>query len=436
MVRKIILSLVLALLICLTLLPVLPAQAARDPEKYTAHTADGVDLAMKHYRPGNTAGFHKGAQPIVLMPGIICGFNYYDVRTPQGEKYDLQLPAQLAPWAEGDRYIKGDPMRYYSLAHYLWLQGYDVWMANYRGVGREPYQSGGGTGYSLDDLGIYDVPAIVEKVYEVTGKHPIWLGHSMGATMAYIYLQGAKYGEGDNPHVISDPALVDERNNGDGAQSIKAFVDLDGPIVPFTGHLCDNYPMWAILYWPWFLNLRPLTAEYGGYLADPFMSIIDTGWEVAQAYGIPDLDLIGAFLCIDKNNLDPAVGSYLIKYVLDGFSSRTFGQYFDASAHGTLREDYINGNYDLIPPEPSQGDGYYYYSDHLDKIKLPALVLADPRTDVTNPDDVKKFYLGKTRTSLDAYMKVPNGAHLDMVCGLNAPTFTFPEVGKWLKNIE
>jgi len=63
-------------------------------------------------------------------------------------------------------------------------------------------------------------------------------------------------------------------------------------------------------------------------------------------------------------------------------------------------------------------------------------VLADPRTDVTNPDDVKKFYLGKTRTSLDAYMKVPNGAHLDMVCGLNAPSFTFPEVGKWLKNIE
>ena len=33
-------------------------------------------------------------------------------------------------------YIKADKMRYYSLAHYLWLQGFDPWFVNYRDTGR------------------------------------------------------------------------------------------------------------------------------------------------------------------------------------------------------------------------------------------------------------------------------------------------------------
>src|SRR4030042_3549763 len=99
--------------------------------------------------------------------------------------------------------------------------------------------SGGATGYSLDDCGIYDVPAIVEKVYEVTKKHPIWMGHSMGSSMANIYLQGAKYGEGENPHVISDPALAAERNGGNGKQSLKALVYLGGPMGTAGGPASD-----------------------------------------------------------------------------------------------------------------------------------------------------------------------------------------------------
>ncbi|OFW58475.1 MAG: hypothetical protein A2W01_06370 [Candidatus Solincola sediminis] len=412
------------------------AKAKLESDLYTAETVDGVTLAMKRYRPDESARFRKGAQPIVLMPGILCGLNYYDVRTPPGENYEVKLPSPLASWAKGDKYIKKDHMRYYSLAHYLWLQGYDVWMANYRGEGREPYQSGGATGYSLDDLGIYDVPAIVEKVYTETGKHPVWLGHSMGSTMAYIYLEGAKYGDGGNPHVVSDPALAEERNGGNGPQSIKALVDIDGPVVPFTGHLVDNFPVWAILYWPWYLNLRPLTAQYGEYLADPFFSIIDMMWQISEASGCPDLDIINAFLCVNKENFDPAVAKFTVEYVLDGFSSRVFGQYFDASAHGVLREDFCNGDNDLFPPEPCNGDGYYYYSDNLGKIKLPTLVMADGRHDVTNPDDVRRFFESKARTNQDAFVMVPDAAHLDLIGGLNSPTFTFSEVGKWLKKLK
>ncbi len=63
--------------------------------------------------------------------------NEYLAHTPPELKdlYDLQLPSDIAEWAVGDGRIQQDPMLYYSLAYYLWKQGYDVWLVNYRGTG-------------------------------------------------------------------------------------------------------------------------------------------------------------------------------------------------------------------------------------------------------------------------------------------------------------
>src|SRR4030043_2298094 len=179
--KKIYLSIIILLSLFLLLISVTPAVAAEaaPSDKYTAITEDGVELAMKRSRPDEKARFRKNGQPVILIPGMACNFNFLDVHTPAGKTYNVQLPSPLASWARRDPYIKQDPMRYYSLPHYLGLQGYDVWLANYRGQGREPYMSAGADKpYTCSDYGIYDVPAFVEKVYEVTGKHPVWGGHS------------------------------------------------------------------------------------------------------------------------------------------------------------------------------------------------------------------------------------------------------------------
>ncbi len=427
----------ICLLILVFLMSSLPAmaQGKAEPDRYTATTADGVDLAIKHYRPDNSARFHKGAQPIVLMPGIITNINEFDIHTPEGQTYDVKLPSPLASWAKGDKYIKKDPMKYYSLAHYLWLQGYDVWLANYRGEGKEPYVSGGAVGYSIDDLGIYDAPAIVEKVHELTGKHPIWLSHSMGSTMAYIYLQGAKYGDGDNPHVVSDPALAQERNGGNGPQSVKAFIDLDGPMCPFSGVLLDNTLVWVALYWPWYIGFGGIAEIAGELFKEPVLILGDISWNIWEMLGMPDLGPLNAVFSMNWKNVDTEVSRFAARYALDGVSTRVLAQFSDSSAHGKFREDFFHGNWDLYPPDPQEGDGYYYYSDHLDMIKIPALVLADDRNDLTNPEDIKSFYLKKTRTSLDEFMRVPDAAHADLVFGLNAPTVTFPKIGTWLRKL-
>jgi Serine aminopeptidase, S33 len=412
----------------------LPVGAASEgPDRYTAVTADGARLAMKRYRPDSRAGFNKGAQPIILMPALATSMNEFDVRTPPGEKYKLRMPAQLEPWASGDKYIQNDNMRYHSLAHYLWRQGYDVWMVNYRGEGRTPYRSTGAWGSSIDDLGIYDVPAVVEKVYSLTRKHPIYLGHSTGATMAYIYLQGARYGPGPNPHVVSDPALVKERNGGSGPQSIKAFVDVDGPMVTFTGTVLDNPLMWDALYWPWYVDLRPILVPIGNYLADPMTLGSEIVYNFLRMLGLPDLGPINVLASFSAGDLQTALNQYGAKYCFDGSSTRVLAQFSDAAAHGIFREDYANGTGAIIPPDPAPGDGYYVYTYNLNKIKLPSLVLADGRRDITNPDDIKSFYLKKTRNSLDKFVLVKGVAHCDIAFGERAPGFVFPTIGAWLK---
>jgi len=51
--------------VLLILLTIAPSMASAKPEsdKYTARTADGVDLAMKRYRPDQKAGFRRPANP-------------------------------------------------------------------------------------------------------------------------------------------------------------------------------------------------------------------------------------------------------------------------------------------------------------------------------------------------------------------------------------
>jgi pimeloyl-ACP methyl ester carboxylesterase len=350
----------------------------------------------------------------------MCNFDYFDIRTPAGKSYDLQLPSPLATWARRDPYIRRDPMRYYNLPHYLWLKGYDVWLANYRGQGREPYMSGGAGAYTASDCGIYDLPAIIEKVYEVTNKHPVWLGHSMGASFAYIYLEGAKYADGDESHIVFDPSLAAERNGGNGPQSLKGFVDLDGPleavaVVPDAGNLSDLG----------YIDLRFFTANFGEALSGIFYFTTQVIWFLYQIYGCPDLGMLNAILTINPNNLDPHVNAYISTYAADGVSAGIFAGIVDQ-----VQGDASDGS-----SEAPSADAGNLYGDNLDKITLPALVVADGTLDLTNPEGIRDVYLRKTRNRADVFMEIPGTAHMDLVFGLNAPSTLYPEIHNWLKKL-
>lgn len=421
----------------------IPGERQENGDLYIARTLDGVDLALKRYRPDENASHNLDGQPLILMPGILCNHNFYDVRRPEGKDYRPELPASLAPWAQGDPRIQADPMLYYSLAYFLWKQGYDVWLADYRGQGRDPVISGGAGGYAIDELAALDMPAIVTRVREVTGKKPVWVGHSMGSTMAYMYLQGARFSDPANPDspVVSDPALVRERNDGEGAQAIRGLVDLDGPVIPGGSVAFFLQPLVGLaLSAPFYVDLKWLADSCGCLLTSPVMMLQALLYGMSGLLGlIPGLDIFNIVLFINTGNIDWTVSRFFFTQVLDGVSTRTLAQFEDAIWTRKLREDLRNRPINIFglmfPPMPTPGDGYYYYSDNLGKISLPALVVADATRDITNPDDVRSFYDRKARHAKDAFRLIPGTAHVDLVMGKNAPAELYPLVGSWIEGL-
>ena len=95
---------------------------------YVARTDDGVQIKMRRYRPTPDDEYSRGT-PVVLFPGITLNNNQFHVHSPPWlNSYHYRLPANAPDWATSDPVIQQDNLKFFSLAHYLYRQGYDVWM--------------------------------------------------------------------------------------------------------------------------------------------------------------------------------------------------------------------------------------------------------------------------------------------------------------------
>lgn len=92
-----------------------------------------------------------------------------------------------------------------SFVDYLALNGFDVYMAELRGHGKsrhlkERYN------WNVQTFLDYDIPAIINKVIEVSGqKQVFWVGHSMGGMLMMAYLISAGLHKDKN---IYDTSLI------------------------------------------------------------------------------------------------------------------------------------------------------------------------------------------------------------------------------------
>ncbi|XP_066601271.1 lipase 3-like [Prorops nasuta] len=118
--------------------------------------------------------------------------NSYDVlgsRSISGSRHPILLQHGLAG-SSADWVLMG-PGR--SLAYLLADQGYDVWLGNNRGNIYSANHSHLATtdrafwNFSFHELGVYDLPAMIEYILEETGREKIiYTGHSQGATQFYV----------------------------------------------------------------------------------------------------------------------------------------------------------------------------------------------------------------------------------------------------------
>ncbi|MCG8312083.1 MAG: lysophospholipase [Pseudomonadales bacterium] len=416
---------------------------------YTATTADGLDIKMKRYRPAARDAYNNST-PVLLFPGITLNFNQFDVHTPDGERrYNFEVPHSAPALVRNDRTVRQDPMKYFSLAHYLYLRGYDVWLANYRGVGRGDFQSDRGLRNSnLDVWCALDFPAAVNKVRSVTGKKPVIGGHSTGGLCAYLYLQGYTMDASEVydddlvlPHAYSNPILAASRNS-----NIAGFLGLDPagtPILAFEG-LLDNPLIWGILGLDIYVDLDTALPQIIPLLPNGIVSgTIDSLFDLVGGFAdaTPDwfpqwADVFGALDFWSTEDMNKYVEHF---HAVEGFSSfylGGFSQYADWGINGVFREHWQNGagNRLLInPPEPAAGDGYTYFDDNMYLMAVPAFSVFSDSSGLVDTDTmIDILYEGKTFHPQDDWIEVPNSGHIDVVNGDSAPVIAFPAIADWL----
>ncbi|MBI2930727.1 MAG: alpha/beta fold hydrolase [Planctomycetes bacterium] len=127
---------------------------------YFTQTEDGWRIAVQRYTRSEGPAY---AQPVILSGGALTSHFIFDV----------------------------DPQ--HSLAQELARAGFDVWTFDIRGTGdsQSPKVSDiFGWTFSIDHFIKYDAPAVVQFVRQMTGALQVnWVGHGVGATMMFGYLE-------------------------------------------------------------------------------------------------------------------------------------------------------------------------------------------------------------------------------------------------------
>ncbi|MFX1385130.1 MAG: alpha/beta hydrolase [Promethearchaeota archaeon] len=411
---------------------------------FNARTDDNIIVKVfRYHAPGEI--FNDGAQPVLLFPGLGCNINVFlSYSTPtMKEKFDITLPENLAGWAVGDEKIKDDPLLYYSIAYYLWKMGYDPWFGNYRGIGYGEMRSEGGDGgTSMDHFALYDVKAAVKKVHEITGMHPAIGGHSTGGLTSMMYLHGTTFGA--DGHVQRYDALTNERNGiTEGPETVAGFIGIDPAAIPVLPALMNNVLIWTLLS----TDLIVEAGDLMGTLMD--IELIDMLYQNMLSL-IVDADILGETLTdfmkntgnLDITNVNEEILYYFFRYGVGRMYYRTLSQYLDFYVHQCIREYWKNGmvdNIPLEPPIPGDMDGYYYYTDNMDKIQVPLICfLADAEGDIldlVDADQIMRDYVnGKTENENDECYSIES-AHIDIGLGLRNPECMFPQLGTWLAKI-
>ncbi len=446
---------------------------------YSATADDGGTIYLYRYAPQTNEApeFRTRGTPVVIFTGILVNINQFLSCTPADmkkayENVDIPSVSSAPAWTlnkeqtDYETSIKADRMRYYSLAHYLWLQGYDPWLVNYRDTGRIPIHSEGNNDRSLNTLDTWaalDAPAAIARVKEITGKRMFIGGHSTGGLVAYAYLQGtyldcgnaatawlkragckSRFALGYHPHVKSSVSLAKTRN-----ADVKGFIGIDPAGVPWLPDYLDSTIFWMVAGSEMFLPLDFISDKFFQLLpsmliytsTDMVFGLINT----AASEDVEDPNLFNYVNFWLAENMDPLMGDWLVRYGVSGASTRSLGQYMDLGLKNVIREHYLNGNENFMSPKWMKGsptphpgnDGYYYYSENMSRMTVPMIVFSSITGALVSPQATYEFIISKkTPTAYDRWYVIDGTAHVDIVMGKKAPTVLFPRLGAWLKTVD
>ncbi len=445
-----------------------------------AEAADGSKIGLYRYAPYVEKGkpaFNTTGTPVVLFTGITMNMNQYLSCTPSAMKAaysGVYVPAvKDAPeWAKKDGkyepYIEEDKMRYYSLAHFLWLEGYDPWLVNYRGTGRGAVRSVGTNSddiTTLDTWATQDAPAAIDFVCDKTKKDVFIGGHSTGGLVCYEYLQGAYMDYGKNrsawakkayyklcytlgymPHVKSDAKLAEERN-----AKVKGFIGIDPAGVPdLPEWLLDTVPFWTLVGSKLFLPLDFLSDNLIQLFPNkPLVGLVEGVFSLVNLASAGNSTVSNFFQYLNfwvVEKMDPCLEDWTVRYALGSAPIRGFGHYMDMGLNRTIREHYLNGKENYLSPKlifgvagEKRNDGYYYYDKkaNMGCMTVPAIVFSSDTGSLVSYKETEEYIMGrKTQHQYDQQILVNDSGHFDLAMGLDMPAGMFVQLGEWLKKVD
>ncbi len=359
-----------------------------EPELFEFETEDGVTLRGKRYP-------NPGATPVILMGGFMGnGFNY-DVAYEEC-----------------------------NFALYLARRGFDVWAANFRGTGRAPYKSEcDGFGHGIEDIAVYDVPALVTGVSEATGMKPAIFGHSMGGTVSYGFLQGVEYVEEDGvKRLRPDRELAEKRND-----QVAAVVSIAGPV-------CFRWPTHNKFYWmmaspPARLIFRGLRALVSRIV--PLVAQVPVEQVVTAMFNFsPRLGYFLARIALDGYiNMKNTNTAHFLETVLSGgsdVSTREVYQLFDA----LITHDFTEGS--SLVDEGVRDP--YNFSNGVGTITAPILFITGGR-DAVDSQAVYEWGFQRVSSDVKDFKNFEDYGHIDLLMGQDAAGSVFPCVADWLEGV-
>ncbi len=351
-------------------------------ERFEFATADGLTLRGKRYA-------NPGATPVLLVHGF--GGN--------GFCFDL-------------------PRLGRNMAVHLARAGFDVWVPSLRCCGRPPYASDAGDwSHSMDELAVYDCPALVDGVISATGRRVFWIGHSMGGFLLYMYLQGALL-ERDGT-VVVDTLLSARRH-----ERLLGGLTMGAPTV-FSWPVDDPERKGTNT----FLADRMIRSFLGTMRAKE-----QTSPRVARAWRRPEFRdrhprMVAALSrsplvarSYNRANTDRDTTTSLAIWASDDVSAAMWVQRLESLMAG-----------DLVQHPTRDGSPGHDYAEAMPMITLPLMFVTGQED--FSPRGVEATYRTVSSGTRE-FVKLDGYGHIDLLIGRNVSRDLYPIVCGWINRVE
>jgi pimeloyl-ACP methyl ester carboxylesterase len=347
----------------------------------TVHSEDGVTLKLKRY-------VNEGAQPILLAHGFLGN----------GLEFDL-------------------PHRKHNLALYLAERGYDVWISSFRGCGNGSYECGiNDWGHSVDELAALDAPALVNGVTQATGKRPIWIGHSMGGIVLYMYLLGSTVEMTNGSYrVIVDPSLSSERN-----RSILGGITIGSP--PSLTHGGGDW-IAKLEGLPFFKTVTKSIIRYLEFLGrfspklpnSRLRQLVTLFPRFGRIIAKRGPIAIGLY---NPDNIDADVGYSLLKWAADNVST---GMTIQILSLG-------------LDPEYMDSRKEYRFTANMHNITAPLFFITGTE-DFAGAENIRADGYGKVASERKRFENYAGYGHTDLVMGKRVYEEVYPDILAWVEGL-